>query len=248
MRGGEDFGFSVSVVVDTILQSFAEGTFVIGAYVESYPAILLAFTAIAIVSFEAFMNQDVGNKRFPMPIIFCLSMFCLHCAMYAPGIYSGVSLSGGVPNTIYQCFLLTTTFSIIYVMGWLAEYLICKEGRRLIVVRRGLWLAFVICFINLIIHFSTLFDSSFYACHDYIGDGYAAEFKEQMEERHDLLIDSDERIVTLPGVDGRGGPIMHMDINMDPNDWQNRALCRFYDKDIVYKINRDEYEAMRIEE
>ena len=129
-------------------------------------------------------------------------------------------------------------------MGWLVEYLKRREDKGAIIARGGLWLTFAICFINLAIHFSTLFDSSFYLCHDYIGDGYAAEFKEQMEERHSLLIDSDERIVALPSVDGRGGPIMHMDINMDPNDWQNTALCRFYDKDIVYKIDRDEYEAV----
>jgi len=244
VRGGEDFGFSFSLAVDTILQSFVEGALVIGIYVERYPAILLAFVAIAIVSFETFMAQSAENKRFPMPVVFCLFMFCLHCAMYAPGIYSGVSLSGGIPNTIYQCFLLTTSFSIIYVMGWLVEYLKRREDKRAFVARRSLWLAFSICFINLAIHFSTLFDSSFYLCHDYIGDGYAAEFKEQMEERHSLLIDSDERIVTLPSVDGRGGPIMHMDINMDPNDWQNTALCRFYDKDIVYKVDRDELEIV----
>lgn len=243
VRGGEDFGFSFSLVIETIWKCFVEGTLVIGTYVEKYPAILLAFIAIAIVSFEAFMVQDAGENRFPLPIVFCMAMYCLHCAMYAPGIYSGVSLSGGIPNTIYQCFLLATTFSIIYVMGWLAEYLKRREDKRAIIVRRGLWIVFAICFINLAFHFSSLFDSSFYACHDYIGDGYAAEFKEQMEERHSMLIDSEERIVTLPSVDGRGGPIMHMDINMDPNDWQNKALCRFYDKDVVYKIDRDEYEA-----
>ena len=42
VRGGEDFGFSFSLVIETIWKCFVEGTLVIGTYVEKYPAILLA--------------------------------------------------------------------------------------------------------------------------------------------------------------------------------------------------------------
>lgn len=48
-------------------------------------------------------------------------MFSIYCAMFAPGIYAGTELSGGVPNMIFQVFVLTTVAGMVYLLGWFSQ-------------------------------------------------------------------------------------------------------------------------------
>lgn len=57
------------------------------------------------------------NDNFKRPFAFCVLMFCVYCAMFAPGIYAGTKLSGGAPNTIFQVFVLTTVAGMVYLLG-----------------------------------------------------------------------------------------------------------------------------------
>lgn len=237
-RGGEEFGFHWTLAVDTILNSFKEGFLTIGEYLRTYPAVFLIFLFIAMLLTEAFMRQEI-RFRFPLPILFAGMMFCLYCAMYAPGIYAGVEVSGGVPNTIFQVFLLTFLADLVYGLGWLCTKWKEKAANRDVFRIRMMYLP-LLC-IGLIILFmnkGTLKISTFYNCYDYIASGRADDYKAQMEERLALLLDPDLKEVELPEMNPDQGPLMHMEVMEDPDAWTNMVAEQFFQKDRIVQVKR----------
>lgn len=103
-RGGEDFGIHGLLIVKTILECFVDGAKQIFLYLFKTPFILLCLVVIAVLLVNAFQKVR-PTFDFPYPVIVAVAMFCMYCAMYAPGVYAGVKLSGGVPNTIYQVII-----------------------------------------------------------------------------------------------------------------------------------------------
>lgn len=100
VRGGEDFGFSIFKIIDTIGQSFYQGLLNIGIYVKEKPVVFIILLFIGLVIWSAF-NKIKRDYHFKWPLLFCGLMFCIYCAMFAPGIYAGTELSGGVHNMIF---------------------------------------------------------------------------------------------------------------------------------------------------
>lgn len=237
-RGGEEFGFHWLLVAETILECFRQGTLEIIRYVKEYPLVFLAFLVIAVFLTEGFLTQK-ENCRFPMPILFLGMMFCLYCAMYAPGIYSGVEVSGGVPNTIFQVFLLTFLADLVYVIGWICCKIKEKSGAKEVFQIRLAYLPFL--FLGLIILFlnkGTLKDSTVYECYEYIASGQADDYKEQMDERLALLLDPGLKEVELPAMNPEQGPLMHMEVMEDPDAWTNTVARQFFQKDRVVQVDR----------
>lgn len=236
-RGGEEFGFHWSLIVETILDCFKEGTVAIIGYVKAYPLIFLLFLVIAMLLAEAFMQQK--SLKFHYPLLFILLMYCLYCAMYAPGIYAGVEVSGGVPNTIFQIFLLTFTADLVYGVGWLCMKWKEKRGETSVLQIRLAFLPFL-CIGLLLLFFQkgTLKDATAYECYAYVASGQADDYKAQMEERLALLLDPTLKEVELPEMNPEQGPLMHMEVMEDPEAWTNSVVKSFYQKDRVVQVKR----------
>lgn len=237
-RGGEEFGFHWLLVVETIASCFREGAIAVAGYIRDYPAIFVCFLIVAMLLAEAFMQQE-NAAAFPMPLLFVGLMFCLYCAMYAPGIYAGVEVSGGVPNTIFQVFLLTFLADLVYVLGWLCTKWKEKSGTKTVLQIRLMFLPFLcIGLVLLFMQKGTLKDATAYECYAYVASGQADDYKAQMEERLALLLDPTLKEVELPEMNPEQGPLMHMEVMEDPDAWTNMVAEQFFQKDRIVQVKR----------
>lgn len=243
VRGGEDFGFSFFRVISTIAESFYQGFINIGLYVIEKPVIFIVLLFICVVIWSAF-GKITKNIKFKWPLLFCFVMFCIYCSMFAPGIYAGTELSGGVPNMIFQVFVLTTVAGMIYLLGWLSNQMKSKlQMSSGIQMYRGVkWLLGALltggCILILLFGRSTLKATTFYKCVDYIASGQAADYGKQMDERLAILLDDTIKDAKLPAMNQDQGPLMHMEVTKDVNGWTNQVVRDFYRKDSVIEIDR----------
>ena len=161
--------------------------------------------------------------------------------MYAPGIYAGVEVSGGVPNTIFQVFLLTFLAVLVYDVGWF-----CSR-RKETLERNEVWKIrcwfmplIMACLIFLLFNKGTLKDSTVYECYEYISSGQADDYKMQMEERLELLLNPDLKEVELPAMNPEQGPLMHMEVMENPDAWTNTVAEQFFQKDKIVQMQRQQ--------
>lgn len=248
VRGGEDLGVSAVRVVAVIMESFRQGGLTVGEYLAEKPVMFLILIPAAFVIWNELNGQEKTGRGFDyrLPGLFLAAMFCIYCAMFAPGLYAGTELSGGVPNTIFQVFVLTMTASLVYLVGWVHTcWLKLQNGkgdRRAAVFHAG-WrygaAAAVLVFLGgVFLCRSTVRDTTFFLCTDYIISGQADDYKAQMEERQEILLDETVVEAELPAMNQDQGPLMHMEVTEDPESWTNRVVRDFYRKSSVVEVER----------
>lgn len=235
-RGGDDFGIHGVLIVKTILECFVDGTKQIFLYLFKTPFILLCFVCIAILLVRAFQKIKISFS-FSRPVIVAAAMFCMYCAMYAPGLYAGVELSGGVPNTIFQVFLLTLFITVIYTAGWVNNRF-GKGGKTEKIKKVVCGGVLILALFLVLVEKGTLKNSTSYQCYDYIASGRADDYKMQMEERLDLLRNPELKNVRLPAMNSDQGPLMHMEVMEDPDEWTNKVVKEFFGKESVLEVPR----------
>lgn len=240
IRGGEDFGFFVGRAIATVMQSFEQGIFTLIAYGKEKPFVWLILLFLAVFVWDMYEMREKPLFSFRLPGIFAGFMFCVWCAMFAPGIYAGVEVSGGVPNTIFQVFLLTAAADIVYVLGWMR----CRQEERGTRSgwqhsRKAVWIGCMLfCLFVGGATKGTLKQTTFYNCVSFLTSGQADDYKMQMEERLDVLLDDSQKDIELPEMNSEQGPFMHMEIMEDPEAWTNTVMCEFYRKDRVVRVGR----------
>lgn len=237
-RGGEDFGIHGLLIVKTILECFVDGAKQIFLYLFKTPFILLCLVVIAVLLVNAFQKVR-PTFDFPYPVIVAVAMFCMYCAMYAPGVYAGVELSGGVPNTIYQVFLMTVFITVIYTVGWMNHHF-CKDEKMGKIKKAVCGGLLMLALFLILVEKGTLKSSTSYQCYDYIVSGQADDYKAQMEERLSLLRNPELKNVKLPAMNSDQGPLMHMEVMEDPKEWTNTVVKQFFGKESVIEVPRSE--------
>ena len=265
VRGGEELGVSAGKVAAVILESFRQGALTIATYLSEKPAMFLILIPAAFLIWEEMKGQEekgTGSFNYRFPGLFLAAMFCIYCAMFAPGLYAGTELSGGVPNTIFQVFVLTGTASLVYLLGWLRRKGMCAkadEGRmaeKTLVSEKqkceakggsGIWnrkkqialgAAVLVFLAGAFWGRSSIRDTTFFLCAEYIISGQADDYKAQMEERQAILLDDAVLEAELPAMNQDQGPLMHMEVTEDPESWTNRVVRDFYRKSSVVEVKR----------
>ena len=61
-----------------------------------------------------------------------------------------------------------------------------------------------------------------------------------MQERFRLLA-SEEDVVVLPFINDEQGPLMHMPVTVDPDNYTNYVTAKFYGKQSVVGMDRNEW-------
>lgn len=237
-RGGEDFGIHGLLIVKTILECFVDGAKQIFLYLFKTPFILLCLVVIAVLLVNAFQKVR-PTFDFPYPVIVAVAMFCMYCAMYAPGVYAGVELSGGVPNTIYQVFLMTVFITVIYTVGWMNHHF-CKDEKMGKIKKAVCGGLLMLALFLILVEKGTLKSSTSYQCYDYIVSGQADDYKAQMEERLSLLRNPELKNVELPAMNSDQGPLMHMEVMEDSKEWTNTVVKQFFGKESIIEVPRSE--------
>ena len=249
IRGGDDLGVSAGRTVWTIMESFRQGALTIVEYLKEKPIMFLLMIPAAVIIWMELEKQRKSGENcvWRLPGLFIAAMFCIYCAMFAPGLYAGTELSGGVPNTIFQVFVLTMTASLVYLLGWIHVRLSRfmdgdgKEKSAMVVKKWGIAAVAVgvLAFIGILfLCRSTVRETTFFICTEYILSGQADDYKAQMEERQAILLDDSIRDAQLPAMNSEQGPFMHMEVLKDPNGWTNTVVRDFYRKNSVVEIDR----------
>lgn len=238
VRGGQAFGFSIRNGIETIGKSFEEGIILILHYVREKPLMLVGLLFLFLVLIEAF-KQAKETVHFKHPALSILALFCLYSAMQAPAIYAGVEVSGGVHNMNYQVFLLTATGALLIISAAVAGKLkITTESLHDKLVFPGI----LLCLLLVLLCRSDLKNSTAWVCMEYITSGQADDYKKQMDQQTELLLDQNTTEVVLPFINDVQGPLMHMPVTEDEDAWTNKVTKEFYGKDRVIAIPRPEWE------
>ena len=239
VRGGADFGFSVTRALRTIGGSFVCAVKDIGVYGKERPLALIGLLFLFLL-FVMILWQREEGLRIPYPFVTGLMLFCLYSAMQAPALYAGVTVSKGVPNTNYLIFLLTAGFILLMaadglvtrLKGWEKDaaarkvYVSVIAGGLLVCAVLGLW------------NRSGMKQCTSYDALVYITSGQAADFQKQMDLQTKLLEDESVKDAVIPGINDYQGPLMHMPVTKDKDAYTNQVTGRFYGKQSVVSIER----------
>ena len=76
---------------------------------------------------------------------------------------------------------------------------------------------------------------------DYIRSGAAADYYDQMQLQYQLLTDDSVSDVVLPMVNDIQGPFMQMPVTDDPGSYTSTTTARYYGKDTVIAIPREQW-------
>lgn len=249
-RGGEDFGFSIARVFNTILMALKKGLVDGVSYIFDGRLILPAMILIAVFAFEAYHVQE-RRAEAKHPIAFIVLTYLVACSVRTPAIYAAVEVSGGVPDVEFFTTILCMTVAISYTMVWLKNVLF--DNKRAIaenavefnrIIRTPIMILFIVfclLFWNHLI--GTTVD---YTCITFYTSGGLADFQDQMQERLAILQNDNIKDVVLPEMNGEQGPFMHMPLVNDPSAFTNSSTAEYYNKNSVVAIPRDEYERLYI--
>lgn len=242
VRGGEEFGFSVSKAVGTIGMSFAGGVKDAFSYLQQSPMIYVLLVLIFFVVLHAIREREEAVSIKYSFILF-LAVFCLYSAMQAPAIYAAVEVSGGVYNTNYWVFLMLMMTLILIVAEKAGCWLRKKHSKIWAnLYRRIVMPGFVICMLLLLICRSDIKETTTWKSIDYIKTGQAADYKAQMDQFIELLSDDSVQDVILPYINDQQGPLQHMPATSDPTAWTNTTISSYFGKKSVVAVPREEWE------
>lgn len=214
--------------------------------VDTFFTVRPLFLAMPLVGIITWEKIDIDEIRIEMkfPVLVISFLFLISCSMYAPGIYAQSEVSGGVPDVIYFVLLLAYILGIIYLTCYIKKMLISKKGRIPdISFTRKLRTAIILgeILFCILARRHLIGNMTGYMCAEFIRSGQLSDFEYQMQERLSILHDPETKDVVLPEMNDIQGPFMHMPVTSDPNCYTNRATARFYGKDSVIAISRNEY-------
>lgn len=242
--GADDsFGFSAARGIKTIGYSFLYGITDVGTYIKERPLVFIGLLLLFMIFVTSFYYKK-ESFRFQHSIWLILMLYCLNSAMYAPALYAGVPVSGGVPNTEFQMFLLTAAGILVIVAEKLAGRMkeVLKKGTDKKVFRL-LWISgLLLSLILTVLCRSNIKSSTSYVSLIYITSGQAADFKKQMDLQTKLMEDDSTQDVIVPFINDVQGPLMHMPVTADSSRYTNWAMATFYGKNSVIAMDRPTWE------
>ena len=214
--------------------------------------VLIAFIIIGVISWKITAHSEF---TYPCPLIVILLGYCITSAMMAPSLFAVSSKEAGrIQAVTYFMFLMTSIFSIVYVMGWLRygydqivtekcnkasdtgsaaeakeELQLFQPTYRWILVFAAAFLLVgsVLCIAN---------DSHYYAWTSAITDlvsGDATEYQKQMDARLEIMYSGKSGVLELEPLTVHPKLLYFSDITTDVNAWENDGMKRFLGVDGV---------------
>lgn len=241
---GQEYGVNLLSIVVTILQSLKMG--LIGSVQWALQVRPFVFGLGVVFLLFLFMDSEDGLS-YKHPFLTMVFLYLVCSSVYAPMIYSGDEVSGGVYNSIYITFLICSFMGVAYLGGW-SRYILLRKNRLerwILNPNKRKKILYGYCFASIIVlgllgkHI--VGNSAAYLCGEFIKSGQLRDYVSQMEERIYILNNSSAEIVYLPQMNDEQGPYMHMPITIDSQEYTNRATQVFYEKKEVIGMPRREF-------
>ena len=236
-RAGDNFSFSISKAIFTVMQSIKEGSYDGIRYFLSIKLFTVFF--FIVVAFAIYIgSKKAFLKKHPIIVIYS---FLVYCATYSPGVYYSTydaqeGISGGFYDFSYFTFVIFITFFAVFIGESIAARF-DKTNTSKLVILLGV--------ISLIIFGlegkNIIKDSADYMIYRFIREGHLRDYDQQMKERLEILLDETVTEVVLPEMNSEQGPFMHMAITDDVNNFTNYVTKDYYNKNTVIAIPREKY-------
>ena len=180
--------------------------------------------------------------RFPLPGVFAAFAYCLAAANITPPLYAGGNIAAGrLQALIFLQYLLLLTLTLLYITGWARR---CAESRRLAkeedFTRLPAGAVGILVTLKLFILFGSVLsvaaDPHFYTVSSAVtdlADGSAAAYGNALQERTKLLLDGTKTELVFEPLPAEPELLFFADITEDPENWENRAVARYYGKKSV---------------
>lgn len=258
--GAAPSGGILSTIINSITFSVTDAA---TSFVGEKTFVVILFLSVIVISFsplkDAYTNDsEQFKKTFSHPVLFILVVFLLNASIYAPRLYAGNHASSGYNNFNFWVFTLCKIAGLIYIEGFVIQWLVGKPGFRLSSIlgissqadKKGTSTG------NLLLQFVVLFaifggiafcgrhgvkTYTDFVCLDYYLSGQAADYKEQMALQRFLFEDPSVTEVVVPEINDKQGPLMHMPVVADADNVDNYMTRIFYGKDSCRAIPRTEW-------
>ena len=244
VRAGEDFGLDFSFAFYTIIQSVIQSFVRIGEYIRDKTFIFVSFVVLAVFLWESLQKiKTVFNFRYPA--LFLILMYGCYCSMFAPAIYASVDVSQGPVTMEYLVFILTCFCSIVYIEGWIIQRI--KSGRikrypEIFLIENSKYRKCILLPVLYVVMLLTIFNRGWFRdcidkqIFDYVVSGQAEDFKNQIKQQMEILLDDSVKEAYLVPINDEQGPLMHMPVTDDEDAFTNWVVKNFYHKDKVLMI------------
>ncbi len=178
--------------------------------------------------------------QFRYPLIVVVFGYCLVSAMMTPSLFAvGNIAAARLQALTFTMFILVLTLCTGYVTGWVRKRVGKKE-------EAGFTASEIWCVLGCILFFGaasviTVIPEPHYfvfssALTD-LSNGSAKAYGDALHERMELY-NSGEKNITVEPLPARPALLYFSDIKEDPQDWENRGVCRFYGLESV-KVSSD---------
>lgn len=219
-------------------------------YITDVPLIVILFLIIIVFGFLGMMKAIKSKKcsfTFRYPLIYFVLVFLINSAINAPRIYTidflGVTDTSMGPWVVeWMVFFFTWSSAILYLEGYVIIKLLEKQdktkysGPKSIIIEEGRfrrWIIFPTIVLCLLLAFhwrGTLRDSFAYQAYVYVRNGEAADYKLQIAEYMEVLLDDSIEEVYLKPINNVQGPLLHWAVMEDEDNFVNWAYKEFYRK------------------
>ncbi|MDO4333616.1 MAG: hypothetical protein Q4C58_13150 [Eubacteriales bacterium] len=228
----EEFSYRPGVV-RSILQSFYYCLDFVFDQWMNWAVIALVLLVLPFVV-RAVQNYE-GNFRFRYPLLVAAYSYCILASMFTPSVYaSGDPGSGRIYNIIFLTHLLLIVVNLVYFYGWYwKKYQAAKrmeeKDLRIYHISSALGVAF--CFIIAAGVNQDAFTTT--SALSSLLKGEAASYKQQQEERLELLLDETVKDAELKEFVNKPYLLYYEDIEADADNWKNVRMSGYYRKDTV---------------
>ena len=232
-RGGSGYSVSLGRAVGAVGQSVLQGTTAISDFFTQKPLVFLIMSVMILAAWSAARRSD-KEFGYCKPLLVIVWLYLIYCAMYWPGIFADVDVSGGVPNTIFQVFIIMFALSAAYLTGYFVKGV--KIGSSLVLKIAWICIFVVLCgftFVNK----GTIKNATSYITIEYLKSGQADDYKKQMDEFTSVMTDPSVINAKVHASNNEQGPLMHMPITDNPDKFTNYAAARFFGKNSVIAID-----------
>ena len=231
--------FADTSAVTAILRSFASGFQYCGEWMSLFTFVLLILALPAV-----FAVTDKTGFRFKWPLLVLIFSFCVFSATFTSNHYS--MGSAGLPRTFNNCKMLyhiLLMFNEVYIVGWLRIRIseMKKEGLNKFIIGHGLVFYVIVSLALAGIFLSCDNKEAYYpsyASAKYMHQGFALYYHIQYLERINLM-NGPETIVYLPEIAPKLNVLYVDDITTNQYDWRNQHYARWYGKEAVILVPRE---------
>ncbi len=188
--------------------------------------------------------KTVRNKfDYRFPLLVPMASFCILSAMFTPSLYAMGEAGGGrIFNIIFLDYLFLIIINLYYTLGWIYMRFFSDSGKESCLETKEVKL-YLMALLGMGLFIGSLYSkvnpdyfTSTSAVKSLI-TGEAAAYGEETRERTLLLRKGDRKEIRLPMFEVQPFLLYYSDIGKDADDWKNKSMGRYYQKEKIYGID-----------